>query len=424
MSVCTICGKPTSKVVDGRIFYIRCLCDYSRGYRERMRKTIHVEFREPLKTIQDWDPKLFRTGFAELMEIQKIFAIKRIRDFAFGKDYDKGAFDHNISSRNNLFVRGPARSGRGLLLATVKLHAAIREVSVTPLPCDYDIFRADFAEAESFGVVGEEKKAHVAEKYEYPQIMIVENVRAEQRIKSLKGEQTKRIRGSTGVDAMIARRMAKPGSILVSSYDFAGDIADSMGDRMYEVLESPKTSRLLLFDPDESVSLRKALYERKGIMLDRLEQIRGDNSTDRKLRMEKMTEDEQYALLEEALFFEEAFGGLPPMAGQDALPIHVQMEMGAPKWAKRDRALKVWTSFVESRKDQDAEFKQGIKRARIEAVRSCKALSPKMTEQEMLETGVLLSYACSVDASKEDEMLANWKRQAEESKEKMVSSKK
>ena len=176
MNVCSRCGQPTAKEEDGKVTYLRCYCDWQRGYAERLRRTIHPEFLKPVKTIKDWNPKLFTTGFAEMMEVQKVLAIKRLRDFAYGQDYDRKALDSNLAERKNLFIRGPSGSGRGLLLATIKLHAAIREITVTPLPCDYDIFRADYAEAESFGQIGEEKKLVIAEKYETPQIMVVENV--------------------------------------------------------------------------------------------------------------------------------------------------------------------------------------------------------------------------------------------------------
>jgi len=421
MNVCTRCGQPTSKEEDGKLVYLRCYCDWQRGYAERIKKTIHSEFLKPVKTIKDWNPKLFSTGFAELMEVQKVLAVKRIRDFAYGKDYDRKALDSNIMERRNLFVRGPSASGRGLLLAMIKMHAAIREISVTPLPCDYDIFRADYAEAESFGQIGEEKRLNVAQKYEYPQIMVVENVRAEIKFRNQTGLPTRRIKGFTVVDATIAKRLAKPGSVVVSSYDFAGEIQDSMGERMFELLESPRTSRLLMFDPNETTTLRRAIHDRKKIMIERMSQIRTDDSGDRKMRSEKMGEDEQMAILEDALFFEEAFKGLKPLPGDDVMPIHAQMEMGAPNWAKRERVLRAWESFVAARKDKDVEYKIGLQRARTETVRSCRVIAQKMTEQEMLETGQMLSYACMIDASKDDPKLAEWRKQAEESKNRMVS---
>jgi len=416
MTICTRCNQPSSKVVDGKLVYLRCHCDWGRGYAERLRKTIHAEFRKPLKTIKDWDPPLFASGFMELMEVQKLLAVKRIKDFAYGVDYDRKAFDINLNNRNNLFIRGPAGSGRGLLLASIKIHAAIREVTVTPIPCDYDIFRADFSEAEALGHVGEEKRIFVSQKYQHPQVMTVENVRAEVRF----NDRPRRIKGAQQLDAMMAKRLVHPGIIVVTSYDFVGEILDSMGDRMFEVLNSPRTKHILLFSPEESLALEKALYERKRLMLERMEGIRNDDSKDRKMRMEKMSEDEQLAVLEDALFFEEAFRGLKTAAGYDALPIQAQMEMGAPDWAKRDRVLKAWQAFVSSRKDNDVAFKEGIRRARIEAVRGCKGLANKMTEGEMLEAGRMLSHACLV--SGEDEKLAEWKAKVDEAKNKMTGT--
>jgi hypothetical protein len=404
------------------------LCDWQRGYAERIRRTIHPEFTKPVKTIKDWNPKLFTTGFAELMEVQKILAIKRIRDYAYGQDYDRKTLDSNLAERRNLFIRGPSGSGRGLLLATIKLHAAIREIAVTPIPCDYDIFRADYAEAESFGQIGEEKRILIAEKYDSPQIMVVENVRATEKmvVENVRATEkirnsVKKIKGSAAVDATVAKRLAKHGSIVITSYDFIGEILDSMGDRMLEVLTSPRTRHLLMFDPNETITLRKAVHERKKSMLERMEQIRVDDSEGRKMRTEKMGEDEQVAILEDALFFEEAFKGLKPMPGEDVLPIQAQMEMGAPNWAKRERVLKVWETFVSSRKDKDVAYNMGVQRARIEAVRSCRVMSDKMTDTEMLETGMMLSYACMIDTSTDDPKLAEWKKQAEESKDRMVS---
>ena len=419
MNVCSRCGQPTSKEEEGKVTYLRCLCDWQRGYAERIKRTIHPEFLKPVKTIKDWNPKLFTTGFAEMMEVQKVLAIKRLRDFAFGQDYNRKTLDANLAERKNLFIRGPSGSGRGLLLATIKFHAAIREITVTPLPCDYDIFRADYAEAESFGQIGEEKRLAIAEKYENPQIMIVENVRSEMRFKA---SGSKRIKGASAVDATIAKRLAMAGSIVITSYDFIGEILDSMGERMMELLESPRTRHLLLFDPNETTTLRKAIHERKKMMLERMEQIRSDDSSERKMRMEKMGEDEQIAILEDALFFEEVFKGFRPLPGEDVMPIQAQMEMGAPNWAKRERVLRVWETFVSARKDQDIQYKQGIQRARIEAVRSCRVMSQKMTETEMLETGMMLSYASQIDVSAPDDpKFSEWKRQSEESKDKMVS---
>lgn len=417
---CTRCGQPTSKIEDGKEVHLRCYCEWQRGYSERLRKTIHPEFLKPVKTIKDWNPKLFTSGFMELMEVQKVLAIKRLKDFAYGNDFDRKTLDANISERNNLFIRGPSGSGRGLLLSTIKMHAAIREITVTPIPCDYDIFRAEMAEADSFGSIGQEKKLNVALKYERPQIMIVENVRAEGYFPTSVGQATKKIKGVQSADATVAKRLARPGSIVISSYDFVGEIKDSIGERMLEVLESPRTKHILMFDPNESLTLRKSLWDRKKLMLERMTQIRTDDS-EKRMRMEKMGEEEQFAVLEDALFFEEAFRGMKPMPGDDVMPIQAQMEMGAPNWVKRDRVLKTWEMFVSARQDQDAQYKQGIQRARVEAVRGCKVMAQKMTEGEMLETGMMLSYACMVNADGDDPKLAEWKKQAEESKNRMVS---
>jgi hypothetical protein len=413
---CGRCGGQTTAMKDGGLVYLRCLCEWERGYHERLRGTVHLDFLSPVvKSMADWDPPLFRPaagspGWREMLEVQKIVAVSRLYNFAFKGKGPQQAIRSSIASRHNLFVRGPANSGRGLLAAVVKTLCAMRDISVTPLPCEFDIFKTDMVESEAFGPSGDEAKIRSHQKYEAPQVMVVENMRAEPEVRGPGGQtQRKRFRGSNSVDALLARRLVKPGSILATSWDFLGEISDALGDNAFDTLSSDKTAFVILFHPAETESLRTALGARRDELIRRIEIL---SEGDKGKRPATERTGEVLDLVADLLYFEEVFGSAfgEGRVG-DSFKSHFE-NMDDNAIVKVPKVLEVWREFLEARKTQSAEYQKRVKVAQVEAVKQCKGLGQSLSEREMREVGDMLRLARRVSASGGDPTLDDWKAKA------------
>lgn len=393
-------------------YILRCTCDWERVYHEIIAKTVHPSFlrKGGFKTMKDWSPPIFKNGgnthFQQLIKAQKAVVIKRVYDFAFKLlSSDKGnlkkyAIDKSVESGRNLYIRGPAGSGRGLLMACMKMLAAARNISTTPNPSDWATFKSDLLDAENYNRSGEEAKILVNERYKNVQILTLENVRGEGAgAFSQDRKYFSKFKASAALDDVISKRLAKPGSMIFSSSDFIRQFGDSMGDRLPEVLISDATSLVLMFSPIEADDLLRGLKEKLNsywqyrlFFYDKAEKNQKDKY------QERLQEEQALKTIEDSLYFESEFWHMPNFgeAAGDSLEIETQsntalIEMFPGKWDKRVLAL--MSKFREEKKNESLGYKENRKRVLIAASEKSKP-SERMTDKERHETGLLMSIAC------------------------------
>src|SRR5258708_9399774 len=132
---CNVCRQPKNEFVNGMEILRRCRCDWEIGFQERYEKTVTREFRKKILgkplTLTDWDPPLFKNGgngkFTNFINVMKAAVAFRLHRYCFevlnfcedtkAREY---ALEKSVGLRRNLFIRGPAGSGRGLLVAIMK----------------------------------------------------------------------------------------------------------------------------------------------------------------------------------------------------------------------------------------------------------------------------------------------------------------
>jgi hypothetical protein len=409
---CHRCGYSLVELREGRPVYLRCLCEWDRAFRARVSETLLPDFYT--RTMRDWNPPLFAAGgYRAFMEAQLAMVPIRVFRYAFKDD----AIKANVRARRNLFVRGPAGSGRGLLAACVKRHAIFSELSVTRLPNDYDILKNELAESDVFGSVGEGAKVALNGKYESPDLMVVEHARAEQKFKPNHGEErTRKIKGFAALDALLARRVQGAGCMMVTSSDFLGQIAESMGDRMLEELSSPRTDMILMLSPKETLDLDNEINARRKWFVEFVMAFGGGTkiADEGKSRLEKNADMGEVETFRQALYFEAAFPVVVEREGIDNMKIKKLVESGIDKWERAGEALPVWTRFCEARETGSAEFEEGVAGAQMTVVEACRSLAEKLSQREKEEVGKMLGKAASVNPDDPgDEILASWREQAE-----------
>lgn len=405
---CNMCGQPKNAMRDGGEIQLRCHCDWERGFFDRVKATIHPDFRT--RKLIHWGPKLFAGGDSpEVMKAQAIAAMLRLYEFCHKPCGDKTySLNKSVAAGKNLFIRGPRGSGKGLLTSSVKMLAAAQGVSVTPLPGDYDVFRTWLSQSEAFNA--DEAKATVANNYVHPDVMVVENVRAETQLR-ITGEKTgRKFRASGAADDVFARRRMKPGSVVLSSSDFAGEIADTLGDGMLETLLSDKTSMILLFSPAEASALMAGLTRRHDALSADVAKLR---ASDAKKSLKDTLEEKKDALaVRNALYFAEVFKWVPNggrSGGEyDTTQMTKTINMCAnlPPFAVRELA-----AFNEARLKKDAAYQENLKKAQADAIKECSEIATKMTDKEMVEAGKVLSLATNKTRLEELGKLAHEKRE-------------
>jgi hypothetical protein len=367
----------------------------------RMRETIHPQFLgSGAKTMMDWSPAIFskdRSGEAwAIMRAQRAIAISRLWNFCFA---DKGrALLSNIDSGRNLFIRGPRNSGRGLLASSIKAVAAMKQVSTSPFMSEFDIFRSEMLECMSFGREGAEAKGNAADKYLDVQLMVVENMRAENTIK-YSGEQAKaKFRGADEIDNLIAKRLLSRGSMLITSCDFVGEISITLGERLFDELSSDRTTLVMLVDPGEAIEVSNGLrraYKDSNATLRAL--MVGATQREKKL-MGGREDAENVVRIEESFYLEDAFDEIPG----ESKTIQGAIDNSPESFthAVRER----YEEFKADRQAKSAAYKRGIQAARARVVMSSglcnesprgQAPRYRMTSGEMSEMGTILALSCS-----------------------------
>ena len=400
---CPVCGEPKNELRDGKDFILRCHCEWKRGTLERLKKTVSQNFwkteGKPAKNLSDWNPPIFRADgacrFQSLIEVQKLAVIHKMESFCFkqqkeGKTY-RHALTSSVEQRKNMFIRGPMGSGRGLLVATIKMLAAGKDISATPNPGEWATFKSDLVASETFGPAGEAAKIASCENYADVALLTIENARSETEFAyESKDGFRKKWRGAVAADSVFIKRQCKPGSVVVTSFDFIRQIGDSFGDKLFELLCSPATSLALMFDKKEADSLLDGLRAKSRYYSKIFSDLRPDDS--RTGIKERLAAMETLREAEDALYFEDAFPAVP---GDDGLAEAKSLKgsLGLGGWPKQ--VMESFAKFNVNKSNNTMEYKDRIRRACLLATEACPSLAAKMTEKERVETGRMMSVACS-----------------------------
>ena len=418
---CDACGEPKNDLRNGIEFILRCHCDWERGFFERLKKTVNPtcwksENGRAPKNISNWNPPIFIRGggskFRALITVQKCLAMARLYEFCYKllehdkeSGFRKYALSRSVEVGLNFFVRGPAGSGRGLLMAEMKKLAAVKDISATPNPGEWALFKNDMIESESgMFTIAEAARVRVTECYANVNFLTLENVRAE--IQGRNGPW--KFKAASSIDALLSNRQVRPGCMAMTSGDFIGQFGDSFGDKLPEVLTSDKTLLLLMFSPAEADALLKSLQERYERLLNTVKRLdlsakaeSGGSIKDR------MSEKEMLDSVSEVLYIEELFPNIPVgfnsnrSATREADSLTYNLSMFGEKW--KEQAVEIYKKFVQEKEERSLTFKERSARVCVSVVEGCGELAKKMTYKEMLETGRMMSYAC-VEKDKLQEM--------------------
>jgi hypothetical protein len=399
---CPSCGDPKNELRDGVEYLLRCNCDWERGFIERVRKTVNPscwrvdERNRDVKKLTDWDPPIFNqdvdSTFHNLLVVQKAILMRRLNDFCFKileKNEKTGekkyALSQSVDLGRNLFIRGPSGSGRGLIVASIKLLAAVKDMSATPNPGEWVTMRNDLIESESFGITGDMAKIRVNENYAVVDLLTIENLRPEGRETD---ERARRGRGIAALDDLLSRRMARRGSTIVTSSDFVKQIGETVGDKMHEMLTSPKTMLVLLLSKAESRECFNAIKTKENVYNDPKKGV-GKLCIDGKSSVqERFATKETTVSFEEALYFEHAFN--PDGKGH----VTQQMRLGLGDWPKSTQD--VWLKFDEEREKNTLDFQDRINKTYMSIAGMC-SFATKMSDREKIEVGRLMSYARKIE---------------------------
>jgi len=406
---CPVCNEQKNKLVDGVEIITRCTCDWQRGLHERIKKTIPFDFwgktpkgeKEARSiTFADWSPPLFRDGgsrkFKSFIKVQKAFCIQRLYNFCFKRLSEKGspdpiyALDKSIERGHNLYIRGPAGSGRDLLISQIKFHTAYRKISTTPLPGEWSTFKSEIAQCNWNGKEADEAKQIVADKYRHVQLLTLSNV---------KGENSKfPFKGATLIDDLLSKRALSQGSMVFTSSDFIHEMGESVGDRLPDILRSDNTSLILLFDPVEADELLNTIIRRLLKLRDSVEKM----EFGKKGVQNQLSEEKDLETLNELFLMEEIFKKIPiSNSFQDATSklsnesISELIDLEPAKYHEKIRQK--WLQFNAIKKENSLAYQENLKKVYIAIVKDCPGIGNKMTEKEMIETGKMLKYACSGD---------------------------
>ena len=406
---CPECGEPKNALRNGKEMLLRCKCDWERGFFDRVKATIHPEFYEKsVKTLRDWHPAIYEpfghwdksrkmpTEEQRMVMAQKAAAIHAIYDFCFRKaEGGRVALEESVASGRNMFIRGPYGSGRGLLAASIKMMAAAKCLSATPVPaCEYDIFKSEIYRAEALGQEGGVAKAEVGSKYTGVDMMVLENVRAESTINMAGAHVPRKFKAAGAVDAMMAERICRRGSMVVTSYSFVGEIADTFGDTFYDVfLRSDKTSLVLLLGKDEISravkSIRAQVQKITRSLQDKRQTTLSGTAIEKKV-VEQEMEEYMYGL-----YFCEAFPDASPApAGgrKDRMMAETEGDLDGHKSQSRE-VSKAVAEFNQQKREQGLEYKEGVRLAQQSAARKLGIASLDDNEAQRLGQVISLAYS-------------------------------
>jgi hypothetical protein len=374
-----------------------------------VQKTIHPTFwKDRVRTIGDWSPPLFkaeRAGlFRDLIRTQKVLAMSVLYEFCFKelKAEDDGrkvyALDRSILTGKNLFIRGPLGSGRGLLAASIKMQSAARDISTTPLPSEFSALRGMLHEYESYGAEREITRSIVHDSFVGVKLMFLEDIHCE--TKTL-GRQNVIIKSkyANTFDSIFAKRAQQEGAMVFTSSDFAGEIGDSIGDKLQEILESDSTYQIIMVSPVEADALLRSLRARKNMFSIQLTKLLNEEKTKKKTSskgnkamIEGIEEGFGVESIKEGFYFEEAFPNIPGETPE----IHMVANESCSSEIKEK-----YEEFIKEKNEspRGLSYYNGLNTAIVNAVGACKELSGKMTHREMKLIGQMMSVATQADNS-------------------------
>lgn len=395
---CSGCGAIKIAIKDGVETFAHCICDYSKSLRARLSRTLHPQcWENGLRGIWEWSPALLaaaKSPFPNFMRIQKAEAIRKIHEFAFQKTNGKHEFEASILKGRNLLIRGPEGTDKSLFSSTLKILCAMLGKDATPLPGDFDIFKSDIQSSEHFSKEGDEARIRVIERYEAPPLMLLDNVRAVTKY-SLSpqngGRMQREVRGVDQIDRLLASRQTRtvPGCIVLISTDFAGQIGDTLGERMSDMLASSKTERILLFTPTEVSSIKVAIRRKLESNQSICRIARGEDQT----KSDKDSEKKRSLELYDALYFEAAFGAIDAVAEVSGLAQQIKAFAGKGKYP--EKMVSEYQRFLSEKEAKGIEWEEGIRRSCLSWASS--PWTELMTPQELEETGRMVILACQGD---------------------------
>lgn len=407
--VCEKCGEP--KFVDrgGREVQLRCRCDWVRGFTYRLRTTVPPDFwamKSGPKRMSDWSPKMFRPpnfmDFRDFARAQKSIAVKTIYDFAFRTDRD-GNVSMLMAAEmgRNMAIRGPRRSGRGLLMACMKMLCATKDISTNPVPDEWSQMKYKLMGSEGLGgPLVEEAKLDVQSMYLDPKILFVEDIRGN-REKGFNGTETSRkIRGSTAMDNLLSERESQRKGCVLSSEEFSHQIGMSLGDKMLETLSDPRTERIILLSEPEAMDLLKSLNDRYKEFRKRVKNVASGVGDKRaKTVSDEHEEARSNVSVVEALHFSEAFRSFPNLANSSVTidAYKIEQDLGSMiDMSPEDfpeEVVEVYQDFVEEKGRRGASFLSAQVQAKRSVVKKTD-WGKMLSDAEADKVADILSAAC------------------------------
>lgn len=393
---CSACGMAKNELRNGKELIKRCKCDYFMAFDQRVAKTVNYEFLKPdAKSIKDWSPKIFKehnTGqFKTFIKVQKALCINRIYEFAMQaihldpvskiKSY---AIQKSIEKRRNLYIRGPNGSGRDLLMSTIKMLCAQLDISTTPNPADWAIFKSDTAQCNWNGKEADEAKERVAEQYKYVKVLALTNVR---------GENSKfPHKGATYIDEVLARRSLQPGSIVLTAHDFIGQLT-TFGDNLHEIFDRDSSYLILMFSSLEADHLLGSFNKKMDDLEKTIQSLRIQTS-----KKQKLEDDSPLDSLKELLYIEHFFPNIPSSGEQRVLRHNSEKNTSTligettARWSPE--TLEAIEEVTEVISKKGLPYEEAKKSVYLSVVNSCQSLASKMTEKEKIHTASMLKIAC------------------------------
>ena len=392
---CPTCGEALNVMKNDIEVVLRCTCEWKKGVQDRIKRTIHPTFyQNGVKRICHWRPPCFDMKESapcyRFVKGQKILAIKKIYDFCF----NNFSLEKSIITGRNIFIRGPKGSGRGLLIASMKFLAAGRDISVTPYSGEWAIFKAQVIDAESMGKPSETAKAILSREYLDPEFMTLENIKAEPFLLS----QQRKIRGSSIFDLILAKRQAVRGAMAFSSSNFVGEIADTFGDKFYEVVMDDKTDMVLLLSPEEVLSIIRTVKSK----LDKLDNSLPDFMEKFKNQKKHKAETNYAEILDESNL---DYSFLLECMVCSKFSNNSSLTTTIEGFSLHNKTLKAMLDEIEkSKQDDPNSYERMVDRVSIGIIKQCKVLAEKMTDKEIKEVVKILWMAASSQFEEERKM--------------------
>lgn len=400
---CPHCGERKNELIDGEEFILRCQCDWENGFKNRLISTVHPDFWKNEKKMIDWSPTIFKNGgntqFTNFVKIQKANVIYKLNEFYFKETTLNNkkitSLQKSIEYARNLFIRGPANSGRGLLVACIKTFAAMKDISTTPLPGEWSTFKFLLQESTSYGDIGIQAKSTINEQYRDVKLMTIENLRSEIPFSLLDDKPVyKKIRGSSTFDDLLARKSSVKGSMVFSSLDFIGQFKDSISDAMPEILLSDKTMVILMLSCNEIESLLNGIEKRCNDLIRSCNILTGKKVESKKTIVEKKSEEENLIQLKYLLYTSDIFDIVPSSDSINLKTYSMILKESIKNKSANEKVNEVYEEYLRVKEENGEEYQNNIYRAMIFAIKECKELYPKLSEKELIELGKMISLAC------------------------------